>query len=102
MQNFTHTVHTVESNLNLMWVHKILETWLGPTTIFLYNFSEQYQANSRMREARDYALIKDNESYVGTWSLVQIFVIIITTSVQVYFVRKLFDVKGGGYSRSRI
>lgn len=81
MNNFTYAVQTVENNLNLM---------------------TQYQSHSRAREARDFALIKDNESYVGTWSLVQIFVIVITTCVQVYFVRKLFDVKSSGYSRNRI
>ncbi|CAG9799436.1 unnamed protein product [Chironomus riparius] len=81
MQNFTQVVQTVETNLNVM---------------------SQYQANSRAREARDYALIRDNNSYVGTWSIVQIFVIVVTTTVQVYFVRKLFDIKSSGYSRSRI
>lgn len=81
MQNFTQVIQTVEANLNVMF---------------------QYQANSRAREARDYALIKDNNSYVGTWSIVQIFVIVVTTSVQVYFVRKLFDIKSSGYRRSRI
>jgi len=68
----------------------------------IHTFRSQYQANSRAREARDYALIKDNNSYVGTWSIVQILVIVVTTTVQVYFVRKLFDIKSSGYSRSRI
>lgn len=81
MNNFTQVVQTVESNLNMMF---------------------QYQAHSRARESRDYALIKDNNSYVGTWSIVQILVICVTTTVQVYFVRKLFDIKSSGYSRSRI
>jgi hypothetical protein len=82
MQNFTQVIQTVEANMNVMF---------------------QFQANSRAREARDFALIKDNNSYVGTWSIVQIFVIVVTTTVQVYFVRKLFDIKsGGGYSRNRI
>lgn len=72
------------------------------TKFFFHTFRSQYQANSRAREARDYALIKDNNSYVGTWSIVQIFVIVVTTTVQVYFVRKLFDIKSSGYSRSRI
>lgn len=81
MNNFTYSVQTVENNLNLMG---------------------QYQAHSRARESRDYALIKDNEGYVGTWSIVQIFVIVITTCVQVYFVKKLFETKSSGYSRNRI
>lgn len=65
-------------------------------------FRHQFQAHSRALESRDYALLKDNESYVGTWSIVQIFVIVVTTCVQVYFVRKLFDIKSGGYSKNRI
>lgn len=81
MNNFTQVVQTVESNLNMM---------------------SQFQAHSRARESRDFALIKDNESYVLKFSLVQIFVICITTTVQVYFVRKLFDIKGSGYQRNRI
>lgn len=74
INNFTGTISTVERNLNAMF---------------------QYQSHSRNTEARDYALIIDNNSYVQNWSLLQIVVIILTTSVQVYFVRKLFDVKPG-------
>ncbi|CRK86219.1 CLUMA_CG000043, isoform A [Clunio marinus] len=81
INNFTQIIQTVDSNVNLM---------------------AQYQAHSRARESRDYALIKDNNYYVGTWSMVQILVIVITTCVQVYFVRKLFDIKSNGYSRNRI
>jgi hypothetical protein len=62
----------------------------------------QHQSFSRAREARDYALIMDNNSYVQFWSFIQIVVIILTTTIQVYFVRKLFDIKSGGYSRNRI
>jgi hypothetical protein len=46
---------------------------------------------SRAREARDFALLEDNNAYVSFWSIVQCAVIIATTSFQVYFVRKLFD-----------
>jgi p24 family protein gamma-5 len=81
MQNFTTTIVTVEKNINEMF---------------------QYQQYSRVLEAKDYALIIDNNAYVQTWSLIQIFVIFITTTVQVYFVRKLFDIKSGGMGRSRI
>lgn len=82
INNFTGTISTVERNLNAMF---------------------QYQSHSRNTEARDYALIIDNNSYVQNWSLLQIVVIILTTSVQVYFVRKLFDVKpGSGSSKMRI
>lgn len=53
----------------------------------------QYQHYSRGKEARDFNVLKDNLSYVQKWSIAQILVIIITTTTQVYFVRKLFDVK---------
>lgn len=42
-----------------------------------------YQYHSRNREARDYALVIDNNSYIQKFSICQIFVIIITCSVQV-------------------
>uniref|UniRef100_A0AAG5D8K4 GOLD domain-containing protein n=1 Tax=Anopheles atroparvus TaxID=41427 RepID=A0AAG5D8K4_ANOAO len=79
MDNFTNTISTVERNLNAMF---------------------QYQAHSRNNEARDYAIIMDNNAYVWKWSVLQILVIVFTTSVQVFFVRKLFDIKtGSGKSR---
>lgn len=43
----------------------------------------QYQAHSRNSEARDYALLIDNNKYVQNWSLIQIVVILLTCSVQV-------------------
>ena len=61
----------------------------------------QLQHHSRGREARDYNLLLDNNRYVLTWSIAQISVVVVTTIVQVYFVRKLFDIKGPG-GRSRI
>lgn len=61
----------------------------------------QFQHHSRGREARDYNLIVDNNSYVLRWSVIQIIVIVGTTALQVYFVRKLFETKTGS-SRSRI
>lgn len=61
----------------------------------------QYQAHSRAWEARDIALLTDNNQYVVNWSITQITVILLTTAVQVYFVRKLFDIKTGS-SRNRI
>ncbi|XP_052873609.1 uncharacterized protein LOC128278926 [Anopheles cruzii] len=81
MNNFTNTISTVERNMNAMF---------------------QYQAHSRNNEARDYALIVDNNAYVWKWSVLQILVIVFTTSVQVYFVRKLFDIKTGTSGKSRI
>lgn len=43
----------------------------------------QYQSHSRSLEARDLALITDNNNYVQKWSIAQIVVIVITTAVQV-------------------
>lgn len=81
MENFTTTIKTVERNINDML---------------------QFQSHTRSKEARDSALLKDNNSYVQTWSLIQIVVIASVTTVQVYFVRKLFDVKTGPGGRTRI
>lgn len=81
MQNFTATIGTVERNINGML---------------------QYQSHSRSSEARDFALLIDNNSYVQNWSIAQISVILLTCSIQVYFVRKLFDINTGGYGRARI
>lgn len=81
MENFTTTVKTVERNMNDMM---------------------QFQMHTRNREARDSALLQDNNSYVQTWSLVQILVIATVTTVQVYFVKKLFEVKTGPGGRTRI
>ncbi|XP_055686131.1 transmembrane emp24 domain-containing protein 6 [Lutzomyia longipalpis] len=81
IHNFTSTIKNVERNINDML---------------------QYQSHSRSREARDYALLSDNNGYVQKWSMAQILVILVTTTIQVYFVRKLFDIKSGTSSRSRI
>lgn len=81
MENFTTTIKTVERNINDM---------------------QLFQSHTRSREARDAALLKDNNSYVQNWSLIQIMVITLTTSVQVYFVKKLFDIKTGPGGRTRI
>ncbi|XP_067645704.1 transmembrane emp24 domain-containing protein 5 [Eurosta solidaginis] len=72
LKNFTVTLGTVERNINEML---------------------SYQSYSRNREARDYALLNDNNSYIQTFSICQILVIFAACSVQVFFVRKLFDVK---------
>ncbi|KAL5293243.1 TMED6 family protein [Megaselia abdita] len=80
MQNFTQVIGTVERNINEML---------------------SFQSFSKSREARDFALLVDNNSYVSTFSVAQIVVILITCSVQVYFVKKLFDVKSGS-TKTRI
>lgn len=70
--NFTESLKKVEQNINEML---------------------QFQHYSRGKETRDFNLLSDNLSYVQKWSIAQILVIVITTTTQVYFVRKLFDVK---------
>ncbi|KAG5344203.1 TMED5 protein, partial [Acromyrmex heyeri] len=81
VENFTSTIVNVEKNINEM-LHT--QHW------------------SRSREARDLNLLLDNNSYVQTWSIAQVTVITLTTMIQVYFVRKLFDVKPSGHSKTRI
>ncbi|XP_026293993.1 transmembrane emp24 domain-containing protein 5 [Frankliniella occidentalis] len=72
VENFTESIISVERNINEML---------------------QYQHHSRGREARDFNLLEDNHSYVMNWSLVQIIIIIATSTLQVFFVRKLFEIK---------
>nr|CAG4638643.1 EOG090X0AV2 [Cyclestheria hislopi] len=55
----------------------------------------QHQQLSRGREARDYNLLLDNNSYVQYWSFAQCTAVITAFLVQVYFVKKLFDTKTG-------
>ncbi|XP_015514416.1 transmembrane emp24 domain-containing protein 5 [Neodiprion pinetum] len=81
VENFTRTIVGVEKNINEML---------------------QIQHLSRSREARDINLLLDNNSYVQNWSIAQLLVITATTTLQVYFVRRLFEVKPSGYSRVRI
>lgn len=49
----------------------------------------QFQSYTRNSEARDYALLEDNKSYVQNWSIIQILIIAITCSVQVRECRRL-------------
>lgn len=72
VENFTMSIQTVERNINEML---------------------QFQNHMRGMEGRHYNLLIDNNAYVLRWSVIQILVILTTTIVQVYFVRKLFDVK---------
>lgn len=81
VENFTTTITNVERNINEML---------------------QTQYLSRSREARDLNLLLDNNSYVQTWSIAHIFAITVTTTVQVYLVRKLFEVKPSKYSKMGI
>ncbi|CAH0385384.1 unnamed protein product [Bemisia tabaci] len=78
VDNFTSRVMNVERNINDM-IH--------------------FQHRTKSHETRDKIMVEDNLRYVQRWSLFQIVVIIGTTVVQVYFVRKLFDIKN---SRPRV
>lgn len=62
MFQFQQTIGTVERNINSML---------------------QYQSHTRSSEARDFALLVDNNAYVQNWSMIQIFVILLTCSIQV-------------------
>lgn len=81
VENFTNSIVGVEKNINQML---------------------QYQYVSRSREARDLNLLLDNNSYVQRWSIAQLVVIAATTILQVYFVKRLFEVRPSGYSKVRI
>lgn len=72
VENFTESIKGVERNINEML---------------------QYQHHTRGRETWDYNLLEDNNRYVQNWSVAQILIITCTTVLQVYFVRKLFEIK---------
>ncbi|XP_037045443.1 transmembrane emp24 domain-containing protein 6-like [Bradysia coprophila] len=72
--NFTRIIDTVERNTNNM---------------------QQFQWQIRSLESRDIALLNDNYAYVQNWSIAQIIAIVLTCTFQVFFVRRLFDVKTG-------
>jgi len=79
VENFTSTLRSVDQRIQIM---------------------KQFQSMSRSGEARDFNLIQDNSSYVQTWSIAQILVVVICTVVQVNFVKSFFkDPKesGGGF-----
>ncbi|XP_022917635.1 transmembrane emp24 domain-containing protein A [Onthophagus taurus] len=78
--NFTSAIISVEQNINEML---------------------QYQYHARGREAWDFNLLESNNTYVFRVSMAHIILIVAATTIQVFFVRKLFEVKTG-YSRSRI
>ncbi|KAG1658778.1 Transmembrane emp24 domain-containing protein 6 [Nymphon striatum] len=72
VDNFTNTIDNVDQRISLM---------------------RKNQEYSKSHMARDAYLIMSNNAYVQYWSIAQCFVIVLTFSVQVYFVRKLFDSK---------
>ncbi|XP_076671311.1 transmembrane emp24 domain-containing protein A [Andrena cerasifolii] len=81
VENFTSAITNVERNINDML---------------------QIQHLSRSGEAVGLNLLLDNNSYIQTWSIAQIFIILATTTIQIYFVRKFFEVKPSKYSRAGI
>jgi len=57
------------------------------------NKAEQYQSMLRAYEARDRAIMEANFERVNTWSIVNILVLVVVTSLQVYMIRSLFEDK---------
>lgn len=55
----------------------------------------QHQYHLRSQESRDHNLLVDNKTYVSRWSIMQMLLIMGTSTLQVYFVRKLFESKAG-------
>ncbi|KAJ6219315.1 hypothetical protein RDWZM_005127 [Blomia tropicalis] len=63
----------------------------------------RYLENSKQQYTYDSYLSESNRNYVQNWSILQCIVIMISSIVQVVFVRKLFSMNEGGkgYSRPR-
>jgi len=55
------------------------------------NKAEQYQSMLRAYEARDRAIMEANFERVNTWSVVNVFVLVVVTALQVYMIRSLFE-----------
>lgn len=51
-----------------------------------------HQSSTRLNVMKDWYLLTGNNSYVMYWSLFQIACVLMTSSFQVYFVRKLFNI----------
>jgi len=69
VQNFSSTINAVERGVSVM---------------------HRYQTMSRELKFRDHAVLRENLDYVGRWSSIQILVVLLCTTVQVHFVKKLF------------
>ncbi|XP_026878498.2 transmembrane emp24 domain-containing protein 6-like [Electrophorus electricus] len=59
---------------------------------FMFHMWRYYNIE-RMRRGTDYFLLQSNSSYVSTWSAVQGFVIIMAGYLQLFFLKRLFDIK---------
>ncbi|KAK3857671.1 hypothetical protein Pcinc_016130 [Petrolisthes cinctipes] len=79
VQNFTHSIKGVDQR-----IHEIL----------------LYQSQARAKESRDYQLLLSNNNYIQMWSFGQCLAILVTASLQVYFLRRFFEMqpttKSGG------
>ncbi|XP_029830593.2 transmembrane emp24 domain-containing protein 5 isoform X1 [Ixodes scapularis] len=53
----------------------------------------KYQDQNRRHMAKDWYIVDGNNRYVQYWSLAQCAIVVLTSTIQVYFVRKLFEVK---------
>jgi len=69
------------------------------TDIFVQSFSAISQRveevilhlhNSKSREARDFALLNENNYNVGFWSFIQMTIILLSGFLHVYYIRQLF------------
>lgn len=69
-------------NVISLFYMMVVQTTIG-TVERNINGMLQYQSHSRSSEARDFALLIDNNSYVQNWSIIQISVILLTCSIQV-------------------
>lgn len=94
IQNFTVSCKYILQTHWVWWatiLFSLITNWYLQTAINTVernvNDMFQYQSHSRSLEARDLALISDNNNYVQTWSIAQIIVIFITTAVQVCSLR---------------
>lgn len=81
MENFT--VNSIEFNYEIFIILSLAnQVAIGLVERNINNML-QYQSFGRTREARDYALLLDNNSYVQNFSVAQILVIFVTCSIQV-------------------
>ncbi|XP_005310636.2 transmembrane emp24 domain-containing protein 6 [Chrysemys picta bellii] len=73
------TLEAIEESTRKLQAH-IFHMWR------FYNFA-------RMRKAADYFLLQSNYNYVNWWSLAQSLVIVLSGVLQLYFLKRLFNVQ---------
>ena len=57
------------------------------------NEMRRAQAMSRQHAITDWYIITGNNTYIQNWSILMAIVIVCTSGIQVFFVRRLFNVK---------